>query len=206
MPSDVEIANASLTKLGHNSIQSFLDDSDEARAVNAVYSFCRDDVQAAHPWNFATVRSQFAKLAEDPSTVTDEFSNVYALPTDTLRVLWIEPKSWRFVVENGKLYTNVGEPLKGAIIKRITDAGSFSTPFTICMVYRLAAELCNALTARSGTSRDFYASYLQKLQEAKSTDGMESSPEPEDLNPLADARMGGVAGSVGIYYDGFYAR
>lgn len=206
MASTVDICNAALTSMGESTIQSLLDDSDEARACNAVFDMCRDDVLSAHPWNFATLRVQFAKLADDISTVTDEYSGVFQVPTNTLRVLWIEPKSYRFVIEKGgKLLTNAGEPLKGAIIERVSDSGSFPPHFVMVLIYRIRAELCNALTAKRGMAQDYYQAYLLKLQEAKSTDGLESSPEPEDISPIGDVRLQGTGGG-GLYYDGYYAR
>lgn len=210
MASTVDICNMALSGMGAASIQSLLDDSDEARACNAVFDFCRDDVMASHPWNFATERVQFSLLAATvpPITdLTDEFSAAYQVPTDTLRVLWIEPKGYRFSVErDGKLLTNAGSPLKGGIIKRITDSGAFPSFFVMALVYRLRAELCNAITGKRALSSDYYQVYLQKLQDAKSTDGLESSPEPENISPIGDARSQGFSTGAGIYYDGYYAR
>jgi hypothetical protein len=205
MASEVDICNMALNAMGHEAIQSLLDDSDAARACNAAYALCRDDVLAAHPWNFATKRVQFALLADDLSTVTSDFTHAFQVPTDTLRVLWIEPRNWQYVVEaGGKILTNAGAPLFGGVITRITDSGSFPPFFVMVLVYRLKAELANALTARRGNAQDFYAAYQQKLQEAKSTDGLEGSPTVEDVSPIADARL--IGSNVGLWYDGFYAR
>lgn len=207
MATDVDIANLALYGLGANPIQSFRDDSHEAKIINAVYALCRDDVLMAHPWNFATKRVTFARLDEDPSPVTSEFSLVYQVPTETLRVLWIEPKNARYTVENGgRLYTNVGEPLKGGIIERVTDPARFSQAFIHVLVARLRAEISLALTGNRATMQQYYTIYLQKLQEARTTDGMEGSPEVEDVSPLALARVTGPALTTGLYYDGVYAR
>jgi hypothetical protein len=187
--SDIDIANAALIDLGHETIQSFLDDSDQARALNTIYAMNRDRTLAAHPWNFATKRLSLA--AAVITLNTEEWSTAYLLPTDSLRVLYIEPLGTPFRVENGYILTNASAPLQCAVIFRITDPATFSVNFTSALQYRLCAALCNAITARRGNTQDYWRLYQQELQEARTTDGQEGSESRERDSPIGFARVSG---------------
>jgi len=199
MASDVQIANAALMKLGHEPIVSFNDESDQARAVNAVYDICRDDVLSAHDWNFATKHVQLAEVVQ--TVATDEYAHFYQLPSDYIRILYVEPIGEKFAVRDGQIYTDASSPIKVAYIARVTDSGRFSANFVGAFVYRLCAELVTALTARDGYQRDFWGLYAGKIQEAKSTDGLEGSGVVEDDNPLGLARL--TSGSFGVDHSGW---
>lgn len=191
MASDVQIVNAALVNLGHEPIQSLLDESDQARAANAVYDICRDDALAAYPWNFATKRFQLAELVITLNT--DEWAKAYQEPVDCLRVLYIEPKGTRFrVEEGGRILTNQGGPIKGAYIARVTDTTRYSPSFIQAFVYRLDMDLSTALTARDGYKKDFAALFQGAIRDAKSTDAQEGSGVIEDWSPLADVRLVGM--------------
>lgn len=187
--SDVDIANAALIDLGYESIQSFLDDSDEARAVNAIYALTRDRVLAAHPWNFATKRLSLAAAVITLNTA--EWTVAYLLPAHALRVLYIEPKGTPFVVENGYVLTDASTPIKCAVIYRIEDPAVFSVNFTSALQYRLCAALCMGITARRGNAQDYWRLYQQELQEARTTDGQEGWEARNNDSPIGFARIHG---------------
>ncbi len=189
MASSVEIANAALTLLGHAPILSFLDDSDAARAVNALYPIVRDDLQASHPWNFCVKGVDLPALAGAPTSTV--YTAWYGLPANTLRVLEIEPPDYSWVVEGQAVLTNAPPPITARVITRIEDTTGFPPWFTMALIYRLAAELCNTLTARRGNKQDWQAIAEAKIREAKATDGLEGSPLVEDASPLGEARVWG---------------
>jgi hypothetical protein len=184
--SDTDIANFALTRLGHAAIVNMtLDDSDEARAVNAIYTMCRDEVLAAHPWNFATRWSVLATIAGVPAN--PNYTARYQMPTNALKVWSLQTEGYSWVVEGQEILTDLASPVAQTTY-RVTDSASFNPNFAMALAYRLAAELCNTLTARRGNAQDYWQLYAGKLQEAKTSDGMEGSPLLEDSNPLALAR------------------
>jgi len=185
MASDVDIANFSLMKLGHGPIASFIDDSDQARAVNASYNLCRDDILTAIPWNFATSWYALAKFAAIP--VDPSFDSAYALPTGHLKVWSLDLQGWAWEVQGNALVTNLTDPIAQVTI-RVTDTGLFSAQFAVVLGYRLAAEMADGITARHTTSNDLFALYERKLQDAKNSDGQEGSPLEEDINTLKAVR------------------
>jgi len=186
--SEVDICNFALMKLGHTAILSLIDDSDEARACNAAYAICRDEVLAARPWNFATdwyLLEQLVAAPADPN-----FSLSYQLPTNTLKVWGLDTQGWDYNVQMGKLYTNLSAPT-AQITKRITDSGSFSAHFVTTLGYRLAAEMCDSIVAKHTTANDLMIAYERKLQDASTSDGQESAPLSEDVNIVRDVRFTG---------------
>lgn len=198
--SDVDIANAALIDLGHETIQSFLDDSDQARAVNAIYSLNRDRVTASHSWNFATQRVSLA--AAVVTLNTNEWDAAYLIPADVLRVLYIEPKGTPFVVENGYILTDASSPVLAPVLMRVTDPAKFSQNFISALQYRLAASLCTAITARRGNAQDYWRLYQLELQEARTADGMEGWEAKENDSPIGFARVTGVNVSANQLTDG----
>jgi len=184
---EVEIVNAAIIQLGHSPITALIEDSDQARAANVLYPLCRDDVLRAHPWNFATIWSSLAKLAEDP--VSGDWDFAYALPVNTLRVLAIEPDTWEYAVSSGKLYTNLDSPVVVQLVTRVTDTSLFDPVFVQALIYRLAMDLCLAITARTSNRQVFEESYRLKLQEARTIDGQEGSPLRDDDSPLKTERI-----------------
>lgn len=198
--SDVDIANAALVDLGHEPIQSFLDDSDQARAVKAIYTLNRDRTLAAHPWNFATQRVELA--AAVITLHTNEWDNAYLIPADVLRVLYIEPRGTPFVVENGYILSNVSSPVLAPVLVRITDPATFSQNFISAFQYRLAASLCTAITTRRGNAQDYWRMYQIELQEARTADGQEGWEPKENDSPIGFARVSGVNLSANQLTDG----
>lgn len=198
--SDVDIANAALIDLGHETIQSFLDDSDQARAVNAIYAMNRDRVIAAFPWNFATQRVQLA--AAVTTIYTNEWDRAYLIPADVLRVLYIEPRGTPFVVENGYILTDVSSPILVPVLMRVTDPAKFSANFVSALQYRIAASLCTAITARRGNAQDYWRLYQLELQEARTADGMEGWEAKENDSPIGFARIVGSNLSANQLTDG----
>lgn len=197
---DVDIANAALIDLGHETIQSFLDDSDQARAVNAIYSLNRDRVTASHSWNFATQRVSLA--AAVVTLNTNEWDHAYLIPADALRVLYIEPRGTPFVVENGYILTNASSPILAPVLMRVTDPAKFSQNFISALQYRLAASLCTAITARRGNAQDYWRLYQLELQEARTADGMEGWEARENDSPIGFARTVGSNISANQLTDG----
>ena len=67
MTTETTICNLALAHLGDERIGSLTDDSEAARACNAVYVLARDGLTRAHPWNFAIQRANLAAEATSPS-------------------------------------------------------------------------------------------------------------------------------------------
>jgi hypothetical protein len=55
---EIQIANMALTMLGVDTITTFADSTEQARAMLAVYSYIRTDMLAEYPWSWAIKRAE----------------------------------------------------------------------------------------------------------------------------------------------------
>ncbi len=77
MTSNVDICNSALNMVGASIITSLTEDSKAARVCNQRFTFVRDAVMRAHPWNCLIRR---VKLAKDATAPVYKFANRYSLP------------------------------------------------------------------------------------------------------------------------------
>lgn len=173
---DVNICNLALTMLGADMITDLLEDSASARKCNAVYSFIRDDVLRAHPWNFAIKRAMLPQLAAPPVYAYD-FQ--YQLPSDCLRVFGVsagndgEDDETEFEIEGRTLLTDLSE-VYIRYIYRVIDPTQFDSVFCGAFAARLAAELAYSITGHGTIAASMMQIYEQKLSAARSADAQES--------------------------------
>lgn len=159
MASVVQICNLALLKFGDISISQIDTPTTEAeRACKVLYPLLRDELVAAHPWNFAMKRADISALL----TITPAFGFDYAytLPTDCLRVWEFYGKDdAEWVVENGLFLTNEEEEIYIRYISQVTEAGRFPPSFVECLATRLGAELA----AKIADDRQMRQQLLQEL-------------------------------------------
>lgn len=138
--SQVQIVNLALLKFGNVSIQAITDMTPQARFANVLWDIIRDELTAAHPWNFAIKR----ELLTTPDVSTDplgEYDHIFTLPVDCLRVWQIYNSKANYSLEGGVIYTS-DEEISLKYIRQITDVSLWPPAFVRCMATALAAELC----------------------------------------------------------------
>jgi len=178
MASQVGIVNLALTQIGSARIASMTEDSEQARKANAVYDLIRDEVMAAHPWNFAIFRDSLAVLDSTPEF---DYGYEFLLPSDCLRVLGTNIEEDDFKICGGKILYN-SDSIKIKYIKKITDTTNYSPGFNIALAARLAAELAYPIADSRTLSEEMFKLYLDKLKIAKSQDAQEGYPGYQDVN------------------------
>src|SRR5215475_7420763 len=107
-PSNVDIVNMALIRLGQATIDAFDQENDTARAASVLYFRNRDALLRKIPWNFARKWVSLAQLntapvgldiitPSDRGTGQVNFGYAYQLPNDCLRVHRFSPKDmpWR---------------------------------------------------------------------------------------------------------------
>ena len=142
MPSEVDICNLALQRLGAKTISSLSDDSTAARECNRAYAHARDSELRAHPWSFARTRASLAADSTDPAF---GYAKQYTLPSDYLRLLPTRDQQ-DFQIEGGKILTDDGAPLKVVYLKRVTDPNQFDQLFVDLLVARIARDLAEKIT------------------------------------------------------------
>lgn len=191
MASEVSIVNRALTQLGQPSIGSFDDPGAGARLARDQYAEFRDEVLQTHFWNFALTRANLPELATAP---LHGFSRAFALPEDPycLRVVGIAgdqgelQPNIRFKVEGRKLLCSSTAPLPVLYIARVTDANQMTPLFRAALAMRLAVAWSTSL---GGVQKFEDVDYKRALQDAKSADGQEGSPDEFADNEWIEARI-----------------
>lgn len=201
MASEVSICNGALLKVGAKTITSLLDGSNEAKICNEFYAKTRDAVLRAHPWNFAIARQSLVRLNPDPIF---GYGAQYQLPTDPfcLRVLTFNDSSVphlingvviidvfsRFKIEGRKLLTNETEA-NIVYVARIVDLNLFDPLALEALGARLTAEIAYPVSKNSRLVSAMWDLYASKLQEARSIDGMEGTPDSFESDEIGSVRI-----------------
>lgn len=179
MPSEVDIANLALQRLGSSTITSLADDSTPARESNRVYAHARDSELRAHPWNFARKR---ASLAASSTVPAFGFALQYPLPADFLRLLPTAEQN-DFQIEDGHILTDDTAPLKIIYIYRQTDPNAFDQTFVDLLVARIATDLAEKLTQSNKKTITAQNRYVAAQRGARKVNAFERTAQelPDDV-------------------------
>jgi hypothetical protein len=195
---DVTIANSALLQVGGKRIESLTETSTEAQIVNEFFEEVRRAVLTAHPWNCAIQRAVLIELSPPPFG----FSRRFQLPTDNLRVLSLNATSDP-IVANGYVIHDDGYPrfkIEGSTLVTNDDTANivyifynknpqtYSPLLYSAMAARLAAEIAWPIARSRTLAETTWNIYSQKLQEARSMDGMEGEHDAFIGDPLVAVR------------------
>lgn len=173
MPSAIDIANASLSLIGDQTITSFADGTPRANVVNAFYPIARDATLREHPWNFAEARQVLAALVAVPPF---EYSIYYQLPTDCVRVRRNDDIDSPYRVEEDRVATDASE-FNLVYTKKITDPNRFDPLFVEALIYKLASMISVPLLQDFAKAKALHELYSLALSKAKGVDALEGTPE-----------------------------
>tara|TARA_Y100001973_G_C5141980_1_gene303425 strand:+ start:389 stop:979 length:591 start_codon:yes stop_codon:yes gene_type:complete len=174
MPSIVDLCNAALNQLGANTITALTDETKPAKLCNQRFTFVRDAVMRAHPWNCLISR---VTLSAESSAPAFGFDKQYVLPTDPfcLRVLNLSSLDLVYRVEGRKILTNEST-LNLVYVGRDVDPNNYDTLLTESIIAHLSADLAYPLVGSSSLQTQFYNLYQEKLKEARFVDATEGTP------------------------------
>lgn len=182
MPSNIDIINVALRRVGARRINSLADDSDEAAVAGDVYDNTLDELLRAHFWNFATKRE---KLARETDVPTFQFDFAYALPSDWIRTVSVHPDDSGVthmlykeeLIEGQKTILASTEDVYMRYIARITDPNIWSADFRDVVSYNLARDMAIVIASSNTLLTNLDALARRALAKARSSDSMGSSPE-----------------------------
>jgi hypothetical protein len=190
MPSEVDICNLALQRLGAKTITALTDDSVNARECNRVYAHARDSELRAHPWSFARKRAQLAASSTAPAF---EYARAFDLPSDFLRLLPNNGRLGQVVqddlqIESGQILTNDGAPLNIIYIARITDPNTFDQGFIDLLVARVAFDLCEKITQSTNKFEVMNLQYQEAKATARRVNAFERPAQEAPADPWITAR------------------
>lgn len=189
--SGIAIARQALALLGRSSIESFTEQSPEARQAKTWYDPSRREALSYHDFSFAR---KTTALAEHSEAATDSWKYRYAKPANCLRV-------WKVFAEGSKTAQPFEEALVGEQMTILTDVPNayvqytfdlevtdlFSPLFTRALRYLMAHYMGPNLAGEVGMklSERHYATYEAAIAKAAVADSNGEYPrdqeEPEVL-------------------------
>lgn len=187
MASKTQIANLALNVLGEPPILDLSEDNKAGRVMNLLFDDARDAVLRLHPWNFATKRAVLAKSTAAP---TFGFTSLFILPADYLRLMRLNDGKDQYQIEADGLLTSVSEA-NLRYIARIEDTAKFDPLFVQCLAAFLASEAAMTITNSQTMEDRATEKFREKLQEARSVDGMENYQEVLVGDAFIEVFLGG---------------
>jgi hypothetical protein len=102
---DISIVNGSLVMVGADDINSFTDNTLEARLAKSIYTDTKQTLLQYYPWRFSLKQADIGGALVDEPLFT-KWKYKFTLPADLLRVISLENDEDYEVFEDG-LYSNV---------------------------------------------------------------------------------------------------
>lgn len=172
--SKVTICNKALSSLSSNQIETFDDQTVEARLCRAQFDIIRQCVLEDANWSFAIKSVSLSPTGEDNGRLSK-----FALPADCLRVISVTTpyKVIEWSIEGRHiLATNEHITIKYIWDTEATD--TYSSSFIDAMATRLAAELAYPLTESQRLYEVMLQQYFIKIEKAENNDGQQSKNTP----------------------------
>lgn len=203
MASQTDIANDALTILGAATINAITDQSNQARAINAVWNTERDSELRKHRWKFAITRASLPALTDAPAS--GPYTQWFQLPSGCLRVLDVGdsypgadlsdyrsgPTTDDYSIEGGKILSNLPAPLSIRYSRVITDTTQWDAAFCAAFAARLAYRTCYRITQSNAQQKTAAGDYKDAIQEAVRANALESPPTFPADDTWISSRLGG---------------
>ncbi len=182
MPSQIDVINVALRRVGASRIQSLGEDSPEAAISGDLIDNVVDDLLRQHAWNFATRRVKMARLTEEP---TFEFDYAYAFPADWIRTVSVHSNDAgrntiyfrEEYIEGQRVLLTSQEDVYLRYIADIRDPNLWPPDFRQSVSLYLAKDLAMPLANSNRLQENLFSEARGTLARAKSADAQGSSPE-----------------------------
>lgn len=167
---DISICTNALYMIGADEINSFTDETREARLCAALYETTKDEIIQSHPWVFT---KQQIDLAQTTNTPVMDFKYEYQIPVGTLRVFYKDTLRNDYEIFQDKLFTDDA----AVTIVRQLDPGEENYPayFVRLLEFAMAEVLAAALSQDETTSQLFMRKKNEQMRKAR---GIDSQNQP----------------------------
>lgn len=117
-----------------------------------------------------------------------DFAYWFALPSDCLRVLWVDRDDYEYKIEGGRILAN-SDTVSLKYVKKVTDPTAFDSYFTECLVVSLAIAISVKLADNANLKESLKADLRDLLRDARAFDAQEGgTPDPVDVDTWLRAR------------------
>lgn len=178
-PTPLDICNLALSRLGESPIAEIdANGSLPSRLCYMHYHPVRREVLCSNRWSFATVRTTL-RSSEQPSGEDDRHQCRHSLPTDCLRVLGVNSRSWTL---RGRAVYAPAREIRLMYIADVEDPALFDPLFIEALVLRLAWKLCiplvNSSTVRQALAEEYHRIALPQAAHFNSVQHMSNDSHP----------------------------
>lgn len=186
MPSQNSIANHALDLVGETSISDISDTTERATRLRDMWDDTRDAALRARNWRFSIERTS---LAADSATPAWGFSYQYQIASNVVRVIQVDQyfppidlsdlvggDSSYYRIEQDKILTNAGAPLKVRWSINTIDVGLWDACFARVMACDLADRLSTRVTGSEDIKARIKAERRDALIEATRANAIEQPP------------------------------
>ncbi len=187
MATKVSIANLALVSLHADTVTALTESSENARKINAIYADILKALLRKAFWNFAKKEAALAEATETP--VLEDFSNVFQLPTDYVRLIKTNlPEGSSYKIKGTKIYCN-SDTLSIEYIYYCDDPNDYDASFIEAFAAKLAAELCYSITGNATLVQTKWQEFKEKFAYAKSESAQENEPDKPRTSSWIKARQ-----------------
>lgn len=189
MASKIDICNMALSRLGLRPIQSFSDNTTEAKTLSIIYDQVARNVMSLGPWTSCTFRATLAQLTETPDW---EFAYIYQLPTDPkcIRVLSVNEARLgdiEYRIEGSRLLSNeVTAQVK--FIGFVSDTESYDDYLRQAVTERLIVELSYSKTGNASILNSMERLYTERVEQWLNINNAQGSGFDLPSDTFIDAR------------------
>jgi hypothetical protein len=168
-----DVCNSALAKLGvYPLIASISENSKPAYLCNARYQYVVDEVLRSHPWNFAKKRAALGLSVTVPNYY---FTQQFPLPSDFSKLLRVDfgnttganSTNDEWVLESGNLLC-FSTAVNILYIFKNYDTTTWDQLFEEAIAWRLATDICYALTQSASLMKNCADGYKETLLLARS--------------------------------------
>ncbi len=177
----INIANQGLLLLGGVPLTSLNDNTKQSVAVETFWGTSYRSALSAHRWNFATKRIEMAPSTDVPLW---EWPYAYLLPDDFIKVQYLWPQSTtQYMTLTQDQWQREGEYILCRInplyMKYTYECpiGHVDATFEQVLAAQLAYQMAYFITASSTKAKEMMGLYQERLDEARSQEGMEQISE-----------------------------
>jgi hypothetical protein len=178
------IANLALGSLGEARIQNLNDNNSRARACSARLDDVITTVLRMHTWNSALERASLTSVG----VPIFGWNYIFQLPSACIKVVEVSPIS-RYQVEKKNILSNE-KTLNLLYVGNPTDINDLDSLLAEAIAMKLALEIAETLTSKQGLKQEMMQKYVIALQEARSANSHDKTPEHRERSSYIDAKKG----------------
>lgn len=195
MPSEVDVINVALRRIGASPIVNLGDGTPSSNTAEDIYEYDRDTLLASHPWNFATKR---IKLAQSSTAPAFEFDHAYPLPSDWLRTISVHDNDaghgtvlYRMeLIGSQKAIVTSSDAVYLRYVARVTDPNAMTPDFLDALSFVVARDFSIPIASSNTLFEQMSKAADRATARARSTDAMGSFPELRPRGSWASSRGG----------------